>query len=163
MAEMRLIQALIDDLSLQQPISTALCIGQNIEASPKHNNQAPDQPSIQWQYFSALAFLNLPFTQRFDLAVVFLDAADFAVQTPQHTSQILVKLRDLLAKRIVVVSALHDEKLLRALGFTQLIDKTTHGQDFALWQFNILTYKHVPDWFNSKFWANPENWDKFRW
>jgi len=35
MAEMRLIQALIDDLSQQQPISTALCIGQNIEASPK--------------------------------------------------------------------------------------------------------------------------------
>ncbi|MFY5624612.1 DUF6231 family protein, partial [Acinetobacter baumannii] len=27
----------------------------------------------------------------------------------------------------------------------------------------ILTYKHVPDWFNSKFWANPENWNKFRW
>ncbi|MFE1698566.1 DUF6231 family protein, partial [Acinetobacter baumannii] len=24
-------------------------------------------------------------------------------------------------------------------------------------------YKHVPDWFNSKFWANPENWNKFRW
>ena len=163
MAEMRLIQALIDDLSLQQPISTALCIGQNIEASPKHNNQAPDQPSIQWQYFSALAFLNLPFTQRFDLAVVFLDAADFASQTQQHTSQILVKLRDLLAKRIVVVSQLQDEQLLRALGFTQLIDKTTHDKDFALWQFNILTYKHVPDWFNSKFWANPENWDKFRW
>ncbi|MFI7852446.1 DUF6231 family protein, partial [Acinetobacter baumannii] len=22
---------------------------------------------------------------------------------------------------------------------------------------------HVPDWFNSKFWANPENWNKFRW
>ncbi len=78
-------------------------------------------------------------------------------------SQILVKLRDLFAKRLVVISKLQDEKLLRALGFTQLIDKTTHEADFALWQFNILTYKHVPDWFNSKFWANPENWDKFRW
>ena len=121
MAEMRLIQALIDDLSQQQPISTALCLGQNIEASPKHNNQAPDQPSIQWHYFSALAFLNLPFTQRFDLAVVFLDAADFASQTQQHTSQILVKLRDLLAKRIVVIAAREDEQLLRALGFSSII------------------------------------------
>ena len=150
MAEMRLIQALIDDLSLQQPISTALCIGQNIEASPKHNNQAPDQPSIQWQYFSALA-------------VVFLDAADFASQTQQHTSQILVKLRDLLAKRIVVIATRQDEKLLRALGFTQLIEHRFEQHHLCLWQFNILTYKHVPDWFNSKFWANPENWDKFRW
>ena len=51
MAEMRLIQALIDDLSQQQPIQTALCIGQNIEASPKHNNQAADDQPIQWQYF----------------------------------------------------------------------------------------------------------------
>ncbi|WP_266100197.1 DUF6231 family protein [Acinetobacter baumannii] len=77
--------------------------------------------------------------------------------------QTLVKLRDLLAKRIVVVSKRSDEQLLRSLGFTQLIDKTSHDSDFALWQFNILTYKHVPDWFNSKFWANPENWNKFRW
>lgn len=164
MAEMRLIQALIDDLSQQQPISTALCIGQNIEASPKYNNQAADeQPTIQWQYFSALAFLNLPFTQRFDLAVIFLDASDFASQTPQHTSQILVKLRDLLAKRIVVIAAREDEQLLRALGFTQLIEHRFEQHHLCLWQFNILTYKHVPDWFNSKFWANPENWDKFRW
>ena len=72
-------------------------------------------------------------------------------------------MRDLFAKRLVVVSRLQDEKLLRSLGLTQLIDKTVHGADFALWQFNILTYKHVPDWFNSKFWANPENWDKYRW
>lgn len=78
-------------------------------------------------------------------------------------SQLLVKLRDLLAKRIVVVSKRSDEQLLRSLGFTQLIDKTSHDSDFALWQFIILTYKHVPDWFNSKFWANPENWNKFRW
>lgn len=163
MGEMRLIQALIDDLSQQQPISTALCLGQNIEASPKHNNQAPDQPNIQWHYFSALAFLNLPFIQRFDLAVVFLDAADFASQTQQHTSQILVKLRDLLAKRIVVIAAREDEQLLRALGFTQLIEHRFEQHHLYLWQFNILTYKHVPDWFNSKFWANPENWDKFRW
>jgi len=110
-----------------------------------------------------LAFLNLPFTQRFDLAVVFLDAADFAAQTPQHTSQILVKLRDLLAKRIVVIAAREDEQLLRALGFTQLIEHRFEQHHLCLWQFNILTYKHVPDWFNSKFWANPENWDKFRW
>jgi len=83
--------------------------------------------------------------------------------TEVQKSQLLVKLRDLLAKRIVVVSKRSDEQLLRSLGFTQLIDKTSHGSDFALWQFNILTYKHVPDWFNSRFWANPENWNKFRW
>jgi len=92
-----------------------------------------------------------------------MDSQELAVLSDVQKSQLLVRLRDLMAKRIVVVSRLQDEKLLRALGFTQLIDKTRHDSDFALWQFNILTYKHVPDWFNSKFWANPENWNKFRW
>lgn len=156
MAEQNVITSMLDDLSKEQPISTAICIGQNLE---QYNQFHP----IQWQYFNVTEFLNLPFTQRFDLGFVILDTEDMLALSEQQKTQILVKLRDLLAKRIVVVNKLQDEQLLRALGFTQLIDKTSHDSDFALWQFNILTYKHIPDWFNSKFWANPENWDKFRW
>ena len=144
---------MLDDLSKEQPIHTALCIGQKIDQNV----------SIQWNYFSVTDFLNLPFTQRYDLGFVLFDTEEMQTISDSQKSQLLVKLRDLMAKRIVVVSKLTDEKLLRSLGFTQLIDKTTHESDFALWQFNILTYKLVPDWFNSKFWANPENWDKFRW
>ena len=153
MAEQNVITSMLDDLSKEQPIHTALCIGQKIDQNA----------SIQWSYFSVTDFLNLPFTQRYDLGFVLFDTEEMQTITDSQKSQLLVKLRDLMAKRIVVVSNLSDEKLLRSLGFTQLIDKTTHESDFALWQFNILTYKHVPDWFNSKFWANPENWDKFRW
>ncbi|AXY60258.1 DUF6231 family protein [Acinetobacter sp. WCHAc010052] len=156
MAEQNVITSMLEDLSAEQSIQTALCIGQNL--TQYDNNQA-----IQWQYFNATDFLNLPFTQRFDLAFVLLDTDEMASITLQHKSQLLVKLRDLMAKKIVVLCQRQDEQLLRSLGFTQLIDKTTHDSDFALWQFNILTYKHVPDWFNSKFWANPENWNKFRW
>lgn len=153
MAEQNVITSMLDDLSKEQPIHTALCIGQEIDQNA----------SIQWNYFSVTDFLNLPFTQRYDLGFVLFDTEEMQTISDSQKSQLLVKLRDLMAKRIVVVSKLTDEKLLRSLGFTQLIDKTTHEGDFALWQFNILTYKHVPDWFNSKFWANPENWDKFRW
>ena len=156
MAEQNVITSMLDDLSKEQPISTAICIGQNLE---QYNQFHP----IQWQYFNVTEFLNLPFTQRFDLGFVILDTEDMLALSEQQKTQILVKLRDLLAKRIVVVGKLQDEQLLRALGFTQLIDKTSHDSDFALWQFNILTYKHIPDWFNSKFWVNPENWDKFLW
>ncbi|WP_168419052.1 MULTISPECIES: DUF6231 family protein [Acinetobacter] len=169
MADMRLIQALIADLSQQQPISTALCVGQNSETSPNPQNITVDNfPTIACQYFSALDFLNLPFTQRFDLGIVFLDSTDFFSDSTQEKltlqkSQVLVKLRDLLAKRIIVIASCEDAQLLRALGFTQLIDHKFEEHHLTLWQFNILTYKHVPDWFNSKFWANPENWDKFRW
>ena len=156
MAEQNVITSMLDDLFKEQPIQTALCIGQNLEQYD--NNQ-----SIQWHYFSVTEFLNLPFTQRYDVGLVLLDSQELLAISNTPKSQLLVKLRDLMAKRIVVVSQLQDEKLLRSLGFTQLIDKTLHDRDFALWQFNILTYKHVPDWFNSKFWANPENWNKFRW
>lgn len=156
MAEQNVIASMLDDLSKEQPIQTALCIGQNL--AQYDNNQ-----SIQWHYFTVTEFLSLPFTQRYDLGLVLLNSPELLEISNVQKSQLLVKLRDLMAKRIVVVSQLQDEKLLRALGFTQLIDKTHHDSDFALWQFNILTYKHVPDWFNSKFWANPENWNKFRW
>ncbi|MFW1951392.1 MULTISPECIES: DUF6231 family protein [Acinetobacter] len=153
MAEQNVIASMLDDLSKEQSIHTALCIGQHIDQNA----------SIQWHYFNVTDFLNLPFTQRYDLGFVLFDTDEMQSISEVQKSQLLVKLRDLMAKRIVVVSKLNDEKLLRSLGFTQLIDKTTHDSDFALWQFNILTYKHVPDWFNSKFWANPENWNKFRW
>ena len=156
MAEQNVIASMLDDLSKEQPIQTALCIGQNL--AQYDNNQ-----SIQWHYFTVTEFLSLPFTQRYDLGLVLLNSPELLEISNVQKSQLLVKLRDLMAKRIVVVSQLQDEKLLRSLGFTQLIDKTQHDSDFALWQFNILTYKHVPDWFNSKFWANPENWNKFRW
>ncbi len=156
MAEQNVITSMLDDLSQEQPIQTALCIGQNLA-------QYNTNHSIQWSHFNASDLLNLPFTQRYDLGFVLLDTDEMSNVSESQKSQLLVKLRDLFAKRIVVTCKLDDEQLLRALGFTQLIDKTSHENDFALWQFNILTYKHVPDWFNSKFWANPENWNKFRW
>ncbi|NHB58630.1 DUF6231 family protein [Acinetobacter shaoyimingii] len=175
MAEKNVITSMLDDLSKEQPIQTAVCIGQNLSkdhAQDHHrdhiqqgveNNLQNHDDSIQWDHFNVTTFLNLPFTKRYDLGFVILNGVELDEIQASHKTQLLVKLRDLMAKRIVVVSRLDDEQLLRSLGFTQLIDKTTHDQDFALWQFNILTYKHVPDWFNSKFWANPENWNKFRW
>jgi hypothetical protein len=156
MAEKNVITSMLDDLSKEQPIQTAVCIGQNLA-------QQDDDRSIIWDHFNVTEFLNLPFTKRYDLGFVLLDAVEISQIQAHQKSQMLVRLRDLMAKRIVVVSRHEDEQLLRSLGFTQLIDKTTHNENFALWQFNILTYKHVPDWFNSKFWANPENWNKFRW
>ena len=156
MAKYNVITSMLDDLSAEQPITTALCIGQNLAQYNTHH-------TIQWDYFNLTEFLSLPFTQRYDLGFVLLDTETLLDVTDQQKSQLLVKLRDLMAKRIVVTCKLDDERLLRSLGFTQLIGRKSHEHNFALWQFNILTYKHVPDWFNSKFWANPENWNKFRW
>ena len=113
MAEQNVIQSLLDDLQLEQPIVNAVCIGQDLS---RHTG-------IDWQYFSVNALLNLPFETRYDLAFVTLDSDVLVRIDDAQKTQMLVKLRDLWAKRMVVVSALQDEQLLRSLGFTQLIDK----------------------------------------
>ena len=137
MAEQNVITSMLDDLSKEQPISTALCIGQNLEQYG--NNQ-----SIQWRYFSVSEFLSLPFNRRYDLGFVLLNTAEMADASSQDKSQLLVKLRDLMAKRIVVVSRLQDEQLLRAFTAASLrwkslqakhwksLGKVTHGQRQSL-------------------------------
>lgn len=156
MAEQNVITSMLDDLSQEQPIQTALCIGQNLE-------QYDQNQSIRWAYFNVTELLSLPFTQRYDLGFVVLDNTEMSGLSDVTKAQFLVKLRDLMAKKLVVVATEQDNKLMRSLGFTQLIEKSAQSNDLAIWQFNILNYKHVPDWFNSKYWANPENWNKFRW
>lgn len=156
MAEPNLIALMLEHLYAEQPIHTALCIGQNL--SQYDHNQ-----SIQWHYFNVTEFLNLPFQQRYDLGFIWLNYNEFLQISPMQKAQVLVKLRDLMAKRIVVAAQLGDEKLLRSLGFTRLLEHSQQAADFEFWQFNILTYKQVPDWLNARFWANPENWNKFRW
>jgi len=46
-----------------------------------------------------------------------------------------------------------------ALGFQQ------HGSegDYDLFSYNIESYRPKRDWLNNRFWANPENYDKYRW
>ena len=156
MAEPNLIALMLEHLYAEQPIHTALCIGQNL--SQYDHNQ-----SIQWRYFNVTEFLNLPFQQRYDLGFIWLNYNEFLQISPMQKAQVLVKLRDLMAKRIVVAAQLDDEKLLCSLGFTRLLEHSQQAADFEFWQFNILTYKQVPDWLNARFWANPENWNKFRW
>ncbi len=49
---------------------------------------------------------------------------------------------------------------LRSLGFLPV---RHYADDTSLFYFDIYDYKLLPDWLNSKFWANPEMWDKARW
>nr|WP_298892821.1 DUF6231 family protein [uncultured Acinetobacter sp.] len=124
----------------------------------------------QWQYCSLNEVASLPFDQRYDLGIVNLikqQAVENKHEKLEITNTIIdnavVRMRDLFAKKIIVFASLERTKQLRALGFNQLLEIVPDDSPVQIWQFNILTYKHVPDWFNSKFWANPDNWNKFRW
>lgn len=82
---------------------------------------------------------------------------------------ILAAARDLYAARTVVMSACDpfDEEqpvsrnFMFSMGF-----RFRGGADngnFSLYEYAIHDYKTVPDWLNARFWANPENWGKYRW
>lgn len=159
MAELDVITSMLDDLFAGQSISTALGIGRQLTQNP----QAASHLAVQWDYFNVNDILNLPFTQRYDFALLDLTGPDMAMLEQALILQVLVKLRDLLARHIVIIGQRSHEQLLRSLGFTQLLQEIVPDSPIRLWQFNILAYKDVPDWLNSKYWANPQNWDKYRW
>lgn len=93
----------------------------------------------------------------------------------------IMRYRDLYAAHLLL--AIDNRLDLRAYGFTpfDILDNQTLNNSLkksasnvpsdalveqlslSLWQFNLYDYKRLPNWLNSKYWANPENWDKHRW
>ena len=72
---------------------------------------------------------------------------------------LLARVRDFIAPRIIVIADAHCA-LTRldflALGFETLA--VDEAEKVTLYQFDLATYKQVPDWLNARFWANPERW-----
>lgn len=160
MPDQDIIALLLQLLAEEKQIDQAITI--DIQPQPNWGGQ--------WQYCSLNEVASLPFDQRYDLAIVNLikqQTVESALESLEITdttiNNAVVRMRDLFAKKIIVFASFERTKQLRALGFNQLLEIVPDDSPVQIWQFNILTYKHVPDWFNSKFWANPENWNKFRW
>ncbi len=86
----------------------------------------------------------------------------------------LMRYRDLYAAHLLV--ALDSSIDLKPYGFTpfdilsepsldisDIESITSSTVSAALWQFNLYDYKQLPNWLNADYWANPENWGKYRW
>lgn len=130
----------------------------------------PAQLSIQpARMIAPEQLLKQPWQQRHDLALLYLDA-DLAPDDARH---LLSSVRDLHAKKLVAFLPTKawgwDDTALLALGlqqqarFQQPGAANEAGLLYEAWSFDILAYKPSPDWLNPRFWANPENWNKFRW
>lgn len=114
-----------------------------------------------------------PVLERYELACFWLPT--LSVESMQHYVPLLMRYRDLYAAHLLV--AVDSTIDLRAYGFTpfditndtkvaSITDHTSLGtskNSVTLWQFNLYDYKVLPNWLNSKYWANPENWNKGRW
>lgn len=66
-------------------------------------------------------------------------------------------LRDQWCHTCYLYERLSEQASLTELGF-QLLQ--TYADQTALFYFDLYDYKRVPDWLNSRFWANPEMWNK---
>lgn len=118
--------------------------------------------AIDWIYREPVSFNEQVFDKQYPLAVIVLPA--------EHSPSVLFaktiqQCRDLFGRQCLVLSPIGNMQDLMALGFSRLSQEKWAFDtiDYELWQFNLFDYKQIPTWLNSKFWANPELWDKFRW
>ena len=79
--------------------------------------------------------------------------------TPQELDSLYACMRDQWCRTCYLYERLSEQASLTELGF-QLLQVYT--DQTALFYFDLYDYKRVPEWLNSRFWANPEIWGKKR-
>ena len=102
--------------------------------------------------------------QRFDLALV----VDCLEHLPKRDGlNLLGGIRNLNASRIAVLADLAasgwQETDFYSLALQASERFQRDDQVLTLFTYDLLDYKQVPDWLNSRFWANPENFGKYWW
>ncbi|WP_426235670.1 DUF6231 family protein [Pseudomonas sp. TWP3-2] len=102
--------------------------------------------------------------RRFDLALV----VDCLEHLPKRDGlNLLGGIRNLNASRIAVLADLSasgwQETDFYSLALQASERFQREEQVLTLFTYDLLDYKQVPDWLNSRFWANPENFGKYWW
>ncbi|MCY1268778.1 hypothetical protein D9M70_172590 [compost metagenome] len=102
--------------------------------------------------------------QRYDLAVL----ADCLEHMPRREGlQLVGGIRNLNSSRVAVLVDLAAADTRDTDFFAlamQASERFQRGeQTLTLFTYDLHEYKQVPDWLNSKFWANPENFGKYWW
>lgn len=139
---------------------------------------------VQITTISPDEFLLLPFNERYELGCYIdqksvlnsnspLDSTSSSNTKikPEPTSlkdikNIAIRLRDLFAQQSLIFIPTRVTDLgLNGFGYNsvQLFLEAPDTPRIICWQFNLYDYKQRPDWLNAKYWANPENFDKYRW
>lgn len=95
---------------------------------------------------------------RFDLAIVM----EFELRLELGPTQaLLAALRDVHARRLLVLASEASAVDFKTLGFERLARYPATQRQ--LYGFELKNYKSTPDWLNAQYWANPQMWDKKRW
>ena len=114
--------------------------------------------------------LNVPFSiqQLTDLPTLDLAIVSNITETlPKvHAIEWLGMMRNAHAQRMIVITDLsqpseHCWQIADYLGLG--MKRLAAFDQFQLFSYAIENYQLKRDWLNNRFWANPENFDKYRW
>lgn len=125
-----------------------------------------------WHVSTLSELAKQPVLERYELACFWLPT--LSQELLHQYIPALMRYRDLYAAHLLV--ALDSSIDLKPYGFTpfdvlsepsldisDIESITSSTVSAALWQFNLYDYKQLPNWLNADYWANPENWGKYRW
>ena len=104
----------------------------------------------------------LPASRRFSAGVV-VDA--LGSLSPEEGGRLLARLRDQLCDRVFVVSRADDTEwpTAKMLALTYTLRERSAEGTWLLYDHDIATYNPERDWNNPTDWANPENFNRYRW
>ncbi len=147
------LQSLLADLA---PANILWVAGEGFPNAPP---QSDDRPVTR-----ATRLADVPAGQIHDFAVV-----DSAAPLPASEVPLLLsRLRDIAARRVLAVvrpraGDVWSRRAMIGYGYTAYGEAELDADHVLLYQFDIATYKHTPDWLGPRHWAHPERWDQERW
>ena len=140
------------------------CLALRHDGPPPGLNVPQPHATIEWRH-GVVTLAALASAGRYDLAIL-LDQLEFmSVVDRRH---LLVRLRDLHARRIAVcVAATTASEWTasdwRALQLEPGQPFEEQGARYVTYQFDLATYNHERSWNTPEHWANPANFERFRW
>ncbi|MBL4833231.1 MAG: hypothetical protein JKY26_04570 [Pseudomonas sp.] len=155
-------QALLGILDQYQP-RRLLCIsGDSIPAVMAYVEQHPDCVLVETDKVPLPDELA---NQRYDMAIV---ADQLEKLDKRQGVELLAGLRNLSVSRMAVLVELEQAPEWQASDFYGLAMQRDARFEkdqrcLTLFTYDLAEYKTVPDWLNAKYWANPENFDRYWW
>lgn len=76
-----------------------------------------------------------------------------------RAQQLISNTRIYIAPRLLLVEGAEcalNAEAFRALGFSLCFYDDT--ENLSVYDYDLATYKPVPDWLNARYWAHPERW-----
>ena len=132
-----------------------------------HQHLPSDWPGKDYRVtrLDADAALALDTEIRYDLAVVLQTVETLPYR---RAINLLARLRDVNSRRLAAIVPIGDNwpdqtshwriDDLLGLGMSLLARYRIEDRALHLYHYTIDSYKPTPEWFNSRHWAHPENW-----